>query len=386
MVAFEGLPMARTARSRPNEDPATVTVDLEVADRDLLLRLTGPGGDLLRSIEQEWGVSAGVRGNQLLLRGAPDAVARAERAASEVLAQLEKNPRLREADVLRAIRTLASHPEVRLGDFMNEPVLVAPRKTIVPKGVAQHAYVQAIREHDVVFGIGPAGTGKTYLAMAMAVRALSENKVKRIILTRPAVEAGEKLGFLPGDLAEKVNPYLRPLYDALHDMMDFERAQMLISRGAVEVAPLAFMRGRTLNDCFAILDEAQNSTTEQMKMFLTRLGYGSKAVITGDVTQTDLPEGRRSGLADAAKVLDGVEGIAFCRFSDADVVRHPMVARIVRAYERREARLMAEREAADIEADRLEEGALETDTAAEPATAGEATDVAAPEPEAADVD
>ncbi|MCA9607212.1 MAG: PhoH family protein, partial [Myxococcales bacterium] len=176
-----------------------------------------------------------------------------------------------------------------------------------------------------------------YLAMAMAVRALMERRVERIVLTRPAVEAGEKLGFLPGDLAEKVNPYLRPLYDALHDMMDYDRAQQLIARGSIEVAPLAFMRGRTLNDCFAILDEAQNSTTEQMKMFLTRLGFGSKAVITGDVTQTDLPTGRTSGLADAARVLDGLDGIAFCRFRDEDVVRHPLVARIIRAYDRRDA-------------------------------------------------
>lgn len=328
--------MARTARSRPPADQETVTVDLEVADRDLLLRLTGPGGELLRTLESEWGVSAGVRGNQLLLRGPAEAVEHAERSATEILDQLAKNPKLLDRDVLRAVRTLHSHPEVKLADFMDQPVLVAPRKTIVPKGVAQAQYVRAIHDHDVVFGIGPAGTGKTYLAMAMAVRALSENRVKRIILTRPAVEAGEKLGFLPGDLAEKVNPYLRPLYDALHDMMEHERASMLISRGAVEVAPLAFMRGRTLNDCFAILDEAQNSTSEQMKMFLTRLGYGSKAVITGDVTQTDLPEGRRSGLADASKVLSGVRGIAFNRFTDADVVRHPLVARIVRAYERRE--------------------------------------------------
>src|SRR5690606_27288629 len=242
-------------------------------------------------------------------------------------------------------------------DYLDEPVLVAPRKTIVPKGLAQHRYIAAIHEHDVVFGIGPAGTGKTYLAMAAAVRALSEIKVKRIILTRPAVEAGEKLGFLPGDLAEKVNPYLRPLYDALHDMMELERAQMLIARGAVEVAPLAFMRGRTLNDSFVILDEAQNSTTEQMKMFLTRLGSGSKAVITGDVTQTDLPTGKKSGLADAANLLSNLEGIGFCYFTDADVVRHPLVARIVKAYDLRDERRRAEEEArAAAEAEAEEAG------------------------------
>jgi phosphate starvation-inducible PhoH-like protein len=251
-----------------------------------------------------------------------------------------------EADIQRAARTLREHPDVRLRDLFSEVVLVASRRKIIaPKGVAQQVYIQAIGGYDVVFGIGPAGTGKTYLAMAMAVRALQEKRVKRIILTRPAVEAGEKLGFLPGDLAEKVNPYLRPLYDALHDMMDIEKAEGLLSRGTIEVAPLAFMRGRTLNDSFVILDEAQNTTAEQMKMFLTRLGFESKAVITGDVTQVDLPEGRRSGLSDAAKLLAPVNGVKFVYFSDADVVRHPLVQRIVRAYDERDARRASEREA-----------------------------------------
>jgi phosphate starvation-inducible PhoH-like protein len=312
------------------------TADLEVSDRELLMRLTGPNASHLRAFEKEYGVAAGVRGNTILLRGPSAAIAEAERGLAEILSVLQRGKHLNERDVLRAIRTLRANPEVKLSDYMDEPVLVAPRKTIVPKGLAQHHYIQAIRDKDIVFGIGPAGTGKTYLAMAMAVRALSENKVKRIILTRPAVEAGEKLGFLPGDLAEKVNPYLRPLYDALHDMMEFDRAQLLISRGAIEVAPLAFMRGRTLNDSFVILDEAQNSTSEQMKMFLTRLGFGSKAVVTGDMTQTDLPTGKRSGLNDAAKLLARIDGIAFCYFTDADVVRHPLVARIVRAYDERE--------------------------------------------------
>jgi phosphate starvation-inducible PhoH-like protein len=324
--------------------PETVTADLEVADRDLLLRLTGPNASHLRALEKEYGIAAGVRGNTILLRGSAGAVADAERGLAEVLAMLGRGKLLTERDVLRAVRTLRENPEVRLSDYMDQPILVAPRKTIVPKGLAQHHYIKAIYEKDIVFGIGPAGTGKTYLAMAAAVRQLSENKVKRIVLTRPAVEAGEKLGFLPGDLAEKVNPYLRPLYDALHDMMDLERAQMLIARGAVEVAPLAFMRGRTLNDSFVILDEAQNSTTEQMKMFLTRLGFGSKAVVTGDVTQTDLPSGRKSGLADAASLLGKLDGIGFCYFTDADVVRHPLVARIVRAYDLRDERRRAEDE------------------------------------------
>ncbi len=327
--------------TRPTSAPL-VTTDLEVSDRELLIRLTGPNGSHLRALEKEYGISAGIRGNTILLRGEPDAVADAERGLAEVLSMLQRGKDMSERDVLRAVRTLKQNPEVRLADFMNEPILVAPRKTIVPKGLAQHHYVKAIHDKDIVFGIGPAGTGKTYLAMAMAVRALSENRVKRIILTRPAVEAGEKLGFLPGDLAEKVNPYLRPLYDALHDMMELERAQMLIARGAVEVAPLAFMRGRTLNDSFVILDEAQNSTTEQMKMFLTRLGFGSKAVVTGDVTQTDLPSGKKSGLADAANLLGHIEGISFCYFTDADVVRHPLVARIVKAYDLRDERRRAE--------------------------------------------
>ena len=204
------------------------------------------------------------------------------------------------------------------------------------KSINQKAYIDSIRAYDIVFGIGPAGTGKTYLAMAMAVAALVKKEMKRIVLTRPAVEAGEHLGFLPGDLYEKVNPYLRPLYDALHDMMDFEDASRLLQKGVIEVAPLAFMRGRTLNDSFVILDEAQNATTEQMKMFLTRLGFSSKAVITGDVTQTDLPEGKTSGLIEAREILHGIEGIKFISFSREDVVRHPLVQEIIDAYDKLE--------------------------------------------------
>jgi phosphate starvation-inducible PhoH-like protein len=207
---------------------------------------------------------------------------------------------------------------------------------ITPKSIVQKAYIDAIRHHDIVFAIGPAGTGKTYLAMAMGVAAVLKQEFTRIVLTRPAVEAGEKLGFLPGDLAEKVNPYLRPLYDALHDMVDFDRARKMLDRGTIEVAPLAFMRGRTLNDSFVILDEAQNTTPEQMKMFLTRLGYGSKAIITGDVTQTDLPAGKISGLKEAQHVLKDIAGIEFVRFSERDVVRHRLVQDIITAYERAE--------------------------------------------------
>ena len=329
--------MARTARSsRPDgTETEAVTHDLEVSDPELVLRLTGPNGEHLRAFEKAYGIAAGLRGNSVLLRGTAAKVEEAERGLAQVVAMLEARPDMSARDVLRAVQNLRDDPTARLEEYMSEPVLVSPRKTITPKGVRQHAYVKAIHDHDVVFGIGPAGTGKTYLAMAMAVRALTENRVKRIVLTRPAVEAGEKLGFLPGDLAEKVNPYLRPLYDALHDMMDLERVQLLMTRGAIEVAPLAFMRGRTLNDSFVILDEAQNSTREQMKMFLTRLGFGSKAVVTGDVTQTDLPPGKVSGLMEVQDVLQDVPGIRFCYFSREDVVRHPLVQEIIEAYESR---------------------------------------------------
>jgi phosphate starvation-inducible PhoH-like protein len=238
-------------------------------------------------------------------------------------------------DVDYALRIISADPSANLKDIFLDTVFVTANKRVVtPKSLAQKLYIEAIRHHDIVFGIGPAGTGKTYLAMATAVARLAAGDVKRIVLTRPAVEAGERLGFLPGDLYEKVNPYLRPLYDALHDMMDFEKASRMLSRGAIEVAPLAFMRGRTLNDSFVILDEAQNTTTEQMKMFLTRLGFSSKAVITGDITQTDLPGGRISGLVEAREVLAGVDGIHFSYFSERDVVRHRLVREIIKAYDR----------------------------------------------------
>jgi phosphate starvation-inducible PhoH-like protein len=233
------------------------------------------------------------------------------------------------------LRILSADRNARLREiFLDTIYISAHKRTIAPKSIAQKDYIDAIRKNDIVFGIGPAGTGKTYLAMAMAVAALAKNEIMRIVLTRPAVEAGERLGFLPGDLAEKVNPYLRPLYDALNDMVDVDRARRYMERGTIEVAPLAFMRGRTLNDAFVILDEAQNTTHEQMKMFLTRLGYGSKAVITGDVTQTDLPAGRDSGLVEAREILKDVSGIRFVAFTERDVVRHRLVQAIVAAYDR----------------------------------------------------
>ncbi|MBX3249558.1 MAG: PhoH family protein [Myxococcales bacterium] len=325
------------------EAQATTTADVEVTDRELLLRLTGPSGAHLKALEKELGVVLGMRGETIRLQGGVEEVALVERILAELLDVMARRDMTLE-EITRAARTLGAHPDLHLRELFDDVVLrTATKRVVAPKGVAQQRYVRAIRTHDVVFGVGPAGTGKTYLAMAMAVSALLEKRVKRIILTRPAVEAGEKLGFLPGDLAEKVNPYLRPLYDALHDMMDDGRVQMLLERETIEVAPLAFMRGRTLNDAFVILDEAQNTTPEQMKMFLTRLGFRSRAVITGDITQIDLPGGHPSGLRDAERLLRDIEGISFNYFSDVDVVRHPLVQRIVRAYDERDALRVAEK-------------------------------------------
>jgi phosphate starvation-inducible PhoH-like protein len=239
-------------------------------------------------------------------------------------------------DVRQAVRMLTQQPEVNLNDVYEDVLSsVGSRRHIAAKNLAQRRYIDLMSTLDVVMATGPAGTGKTYLAMAMAVAALNRHEVSRVVLARPAVEAGEKLGFLPGSMAEKVNPYLRPLYDALNDMMPFEKASRLMERGVIEVAPLAFMRGRTLNDSFVILDEAQNTTSEQMKMFLTRLGFDSKAVVTGDVTQIDLPPEKKSGLVEAIELLSSVEGIGFIEFTDQDVVRHPLVQSIIRAYETR---------------------------------------------------
>jgi phosphate starvation-inducible PhoH-like protein len=280
-----------------------------------------------------------VRGNQITLEGGDCEIELAENVLSQLYDLLSNKYPVYVNDVEFAIRILSSDPSMDLKKIFMDKVYVASGKTVItPKSINQKVYIDSIRKHDIVFGIGPAGTGKTYLAMAMAISFLLKKDIKRIVLTRPAVEAGEHLGFLPGDLYEKVNPYLRPLYDALHDMMDFEDASRLIQRGAIEVAPLAFMRGRTLNDSFVILDEAQNATTEQMKMFLTRLGFSSKAVITGDVTQTDLPEGKTSGLIEATDILHGIKGIRFIYFSREDVVRHPLVQEIIDAYDKIESR------------------------------------------------
>jgi phosphate starvation-inducible PhoH-like protein len=328
----------RAEEIRPVVDGVKASSELEVDDARVLLALAGPNNEKLKALERAAGVTVGTRGHKILLEGSAADVALAERFLVEVVTLTREGVDVHPNDIARALRALQSEPHVTLRDMFDEEVLtVAPgRRPVGPRGLAQKRYVESIRTHDLTFGIGPAGTGKTYLAMACAVAALQARQVKRIVLTRPAVEAGEKLGFLPGDLAEKVNPYLRPLYDALGDMLDVDRAQGLIQRGHIEVAPLAFMRGRTLNDSFVILDEAQNTTSEQMRMFLTRLGHNAKAVVTGDVTQVDLPGGRTSGLAEARDLLSGVEGIAMCAFSSVDVVRHALVQKIIVRYEERD--------------------------------------------------
>ena len=308
-----------------------------IRDVDLAREICGEHGGNLRILGREAQVGVTQRGNAIHVSG----LAQDAHLAIRVLEQLEEllsnngGRELAPGEVAHAVRLCREEPTRPLADYLGDVILVSGRRRpITPRSTAQKRYVEAIRRHDVVFGIGPAGTGKTYLAMAMAVAAYLRSDVVRIVLTRPAVEAGEKLGFLPGDLQEKVNPYLRPLNDALHDMMDMNKARRLLERGAIEVAPLAFMRGRTLNDSFVILDEAQNSTGEQMKMFLTRLGTGSQAVITGDITQIDLPADTRSGLIEASRLLQGIDGIDFVHFTEKDVVRHTLVQEIIRAYDR----------------------------------------------------
>jgi phosphate starvation-inducible PhoH-like protein len=298
----------------------------------MAIALYGDGEQTLRLIERTLGVEIHARGNEVRIKGANGKPALARRVLEELYRLQQAGQGVRGADVRHVVRMLSDEPDVQLKDVY-ENILRGSLKTIRAKNLAQRRYVDLIMKHDIAIAVGPAGTGKTYLAMAMAISALNRREISRIILTRPAVEAGERLGFLPGDLAEKVDPYMRPLYDALRDMMDVEKAGRLIERGTIEVAPLAFMRGRTLNDSFVILDEAQNTTSEQMKMFLTRLGFGSKAVVTGDITQIDLPAGRTSGLVEAMNVVRDIEGIEFIYFDDRDVVRHKLVQQIVKAYE-----------------------------------------------------
>jgi phosphate starvation-inducible PhoH-like protein len=324
-------------------EATTITRRISLAPDIDLLPLLGRNDDHLRTLESELDIRIVARGHDITLRGDERQVRKAERALTQLGEVVRAGAPLRASEVRAALRMLADDEEADLKAVFADAIPVPGRKKLItPKTLGQKRYVDAIRGHDMVFGIGPAGTGKSFLAVAMAVSALMKREVARIVLTRPAVEAGERLGFLPGDVYEKVHPYLRPLYDALHDMLESERVQSLIEKGVIEIAPLAYMRGRTLNDSFIILDEAQNSTSEQMKMFLTRLGFNAKMVITGDVTQVDLPASRHSGLIEVQAILKGVAGIRFVYFDEGDVVRHSLVSAIIRAYDVHGARTRAE--------------------------------------------
>jgi phosphate starvation-inducible PhoH-like protein len=308
--------------------------------------LFGNRDENLRMLEDEFKVKISSRGNEIFVQGDAQNVAPVEKLLGEMQDLIEQGYALKRSDISTGVRVLRDRPETNLVDFFTDDVLqAAVRRVVTPRNVAQKLYLQAMQEFDITVSIGPAGTGKTFLAVAAAAAAMSEKTITRSVLCRPAVEAGERLGFLPGDIAEKVNPYLRPLYDSLYDIIGIEKVDKLMERGIIEIAPLAFMRGRTLNDSFIILDEAQNTTPEQMKMFLTRLGFGSKAVVTGDVTQVDLPTGKKSGLREARNILEKVEGICFFDFTDRDVVRHPLVAKIVVAYDKVDRELKEKEEA-----------------------------------------
>ena len=312
-------------------------IKLTFDDNDLARQLYGDLNKNLATIEKAAGVSVKVRGNQLTVKGLQHEVEVAHLALNQLYDLIKAGYPIYPADVAYGLRILERSSKANLKEiFLDKVYITANQRVVSPKSINQKKYIDSIRNNDIVFGIGPAGTGKTYLAVAMAISALTGNRVKNIILTRPAVEAGEKLGFLPGDIAQKVDPYLRPLYDALHDMLGREKVAEYIERGIVEIAPLAFMRGRTLNNAFVILDEAQNTSHEQMKMFLTRLGFDSRAVITGDITQIDLPAGKQSGLVEASRILKKIKGVCFSSFTDVDVVRHPLVQEIIRAYAKKE--------------------------------------------------
>ena len=308
---------------------------LSFDDTNVARNLFGPRDENIKYLKKYFNIRASIRGNHLTIMGSKKDIENTNRVINELHGIVKKGLAINPADIDHAVRYL-SHTQGVMEELRKDQIYIMPtRKVITPKSKNQKLYLDAIKKHDMVIGIGPAGTGKTYLAMAMALSSYFRKEVSRIVLTRPAIEAGEKLGYLPGTMYEKVNPYLRPLYDALYDMVDMDRATRLVEKGVIEIAPLAFMRGRTLNDAFIILDEAQNTASEQMKMFLTRLGFSSKTVITGDITQIDLPDKKTSGLVEVQTVLKGVKGIRFVYFSEKDVVRHPLVQKIIRAYEAR---------------------------------------------------
>ena len=320
--------------SSPQPMENSLKDEYQFASQEVMLKVLGPRGRHLRVLEREFDVTLGQRGLSVHVKGAPEKVTRVLRLIDQLVKASRGGRDFGEIDLVRGSRILADNPDADLDDIFNEVIYITARKRLVtPKGLQQKRYVDAIRQNDLTFAVGPAGTGKTYLAVAVGVSELMQRRFRRIVLARPAVEAGERLGFLPGDLAEKINPYLRPLYDSLDDMLGTEKTQAMLAQDQIEIAPLAFMRGRTLNDSFVILDEAQNTTREQMKMFLTRLGYSSKAVVTGDVSQVDLPGGTTSGLVDAKHVLKEIKGISFVHFSEVDVVRHPLVQEIIKAYD-----------------------------------------------------
>lgn len=313
-----------------------VQTKLALGNNQIMLMVCGHRDENIKNIEQNFAVKLVVRGDEVNMFGLQPEIAQVTKVFTQLIKLAKDNVELTPQQVNYVINVVKQGEESKVTDLSQQVVLITTKgKTIKPRTYNQAQYIKAIKNHDLVFGIGPAGTGKTYLAVVMAVAALKSRQVSKIILTRPAVEAGEKLGFLPGDLQEKVDPYLRPLYDGLYDVLGGETTQKYLERGIIEIAPLAYMRGRTLEESFIILDEAQNTTPEQMKMFLTRLGNGSKAVITGDITQVDLPKGHKSGLLDVQRVLQGVEGLSFEYLLDVDVVRHPLVQKIVQAYDRR---------------------------------------------------
>ena len=319
------------------------TIELTLDERQTHT-LFGNHDENLRAIEDAFNVKISSRGNEIFVSGAEANRGNVQRLIGDLQQLIGQGYPMQKSDVATGVRVLRDKPGTNLVEFFTDDAVPSSiRRVVTPRNMAQKMYLQAIQDFDIVFGVGPAGTGKTYLAVAAAAAALQDKQMKRIILCRPAVEAGERLGFLPGDIAEKINPYLRPLYDSLYDIIGFEKVEKLMERSIIEIAPLAFMRGRTLNDSFIILDEAQNTTPEQMKMFLTRLGFGSKAVVTGDITQVDLPDGKKSGLREVRRILEHVEDLKFFDFNQNDVVRHPLVAKIVTAYDRND----REREAAE---------------------------------------